>query len=79
LSLFSTTQKFGFIPNPDGSFYDIGFGILLGPINESVNTLINQLVDAGTLNNLQSGFIGKGLRLRMGEQRFMPGEWKTVN
>lgn len=71
--------KFGFIPNPDGSFYDIGFGVLLGPINESVNTLINQLLDAGTLNNLQSGFIGKGLRLRMGEQRFQPGEWKAVN
>lgn len=71
--------KFGFIPNPDGSFYDIGFGVLLGPINESVNTLINQLVDAGTLNNLQTGFLGKGLRLRMGEQRFQPGEWKVVN
>lgn len=71
--------KFGFIPSPDGGFYDIGFGMLLGPLNESVNTLINQLVDAGTLNNLQSGFIGKGLRLRMGDQRFMPGEWKAVN
>lgn len=71
--------KFGFIPNPDGSFYDIGFGMLLGPINESVNTLINQLIDAGTLSNLQSGFLGKGLRLKMGEQRFQPGEWKPVN
>jgi chaperonin GroES len=71
--------KFGFVPNPDGGFYDIGFGILLGPLNESVNTLINQLVDAGTLNNLQNGFIGKGLRLRMGETRFSPGEWKVVN
>lgn len=71
--------KFGFIPNPDGSFYDIGFGILLGPINESVNTLINQLVDAGSLNNLQGGFIGKGLRIKMGDQRFTPGEWKAVN
>lgn len=71
--------KFGFIPNPDGSFYDIGFGMLLGPINESVNTLINQLIDAGTLANLQSGFLGKGLRLKMGEQRFQPGEWKPVN
>lgn len=47
--------KFGFVPNPDGSFYDIGFGMLLGPLNESVNTLINQLVDAGTLNNMQGG------------------------
>lgn len=71
--------KFGFIPNPDGSFYDIGFGTLLGPLNEAVNTIINQLIDAGTLSNLQSGFIGKGLRLRMGEQRFLPGEWKAVN
>jgi chaperonin GroES len=71
--------KFGFVPNPDGSFYDIGFGVLLGPINDSVNTLINQLVDAGSLSNLQSGFIGKGLRIKMGEARFQPGEWKSVN
>lgn len=71
--------KFGFVPNPDGSFYDIGFGVLLGPLNESVNTLINQLVDSGHLFSLQSGFLGKGLRLRMGETRFQPGEWKVVN
>jgi chaperonin GroES len=71
--------KFGFVPNPDGSFYDIGFGVLLGPLNESVNTLINQLIDSGHLSSLQSGFLGKGLRLRMGEQRFTPGEWKVVN
>ena len=71
--------KFGFIPNPDGGFYDIGFGHLLGPINEAVNSLINQLIDAGTLSNLQSGFIGKGLRLRMGETRLQPGEWRAVN
>lgn len=70
--------KFGFVPNPDGSFYDIGFGILLGPLNESVNTLINQLIDSGTLNNMQSGFIGKGLRLRAGDNLFDPGEWKVV-
>lgn len=71
--------KFGFVPNPDGSFYDIGFGCLLGPLNEAVNTVINQLVDSGTLHNLQAGFIGKGLRLRLGESPFTPGEWKTVN
>src|SRR3990167_5637603 len=33
--------KYGFIPNPDGGFYDIGFGHLLGPLNESSNTVIN--------------------------------------
>lgn len=71
--------KYGFIPNPDGGFYDIGFGLLLGPINDSVNTLVNQLVDAGTLSNLQAGFIGKGLRIKMGDAMFKPGEWKPVN
>jgi chaperonin GroES len=71
--------KYEFIPNPDGGFYGIGFGHLLGPINESTNTVINQLIDAGTLANLQAGFIGKGLRLKMGEAKFQPGEWKAVN
>ena len=71
--------KYSFIPNPDGGFYDIGFGRLLGPINESADTIINQLVDAGSLSNLQAGFIGKGLRIKMGEARFQPGEWKAVN
>lgn len=71
--------KYGFIPNPESRIYDLGFGHLLGPINESVNTIVNQLVDAGTLANLQSGFIGKGLRLKMGDQPMRPGEWKGVN
>ena len=71
--------KYGFIPNPDGGFYDIGFGHLLGPLNESSNTIINQLIDAGTLSNLQSGFIGKGLRLKIGDTALEPGEWRTVN
>jgi len=71
--------KFSFFPNPDGGFYDIGFGRLLGPINASVDTIINQLTDAGTLSNLQSGFIGKGLRIKMGDSAFKPGEWKAVN
>lgn len=71
--------KFGFVPNPDGSFYDIGFGVLLGPINESVNTLINILIDSGHLATLQAGFIGKAIKLKMGDEKFSPGEWKPVN
>src|SRR3990167_1147618 len=71
--------KYTFIPNPDGGFYDIGFGLLLGTLNESVNTIINQLIDAGTLSNLQSGYIGKSLRIKLGDSKFQPGEWKPVN
>ena len=70
---------FPFIPNPDGSVYALGFGLLLGPLNESANTLINQLTDAGTLANMPSGFIGKGLRLRIGQTQLQPGEFKVVN
>lgn len=71
--------KFGFIPNPDGSFYDVGFGQLLGPINEAVNSLINMQIDSGQVNNLQSGFISKSLRMKMGDARMTPGEWRPVN
>jgi chaperonin GroES len=71
--------KFSFIPNPDGGFYDVGFGILLGPINETVNTILNQLIDAGTLSNMQGGFLGRGVRLKAGDMSFRLGEWKTVN
>lgn len=71
--------KFGFIPNPDGGFYDVGFGQLLGPINHTIDTTINQLLDAGTLSTLPSGFLARGIRLKKGESRIVPGEWKTVN
>ena len=70
--------KFPFIPNPDGGIYDLGFGLLLGGINNSINTLINQLIDAGTLNNLQGGFIGRGIRIRGGNLRFQR-EWKQAD
>lgn len=70
---------FPFIPNPDGSIYALGFGVLLGPLNVSVNTLINQITDSGTLSNLPSGFISKGLRIKMGDSLVRPGEWKAVN
>ena len=71
--------KYSFIPSTDGSFYDIGFGILLGPINDTVNTLINQLLDAGSLANMQGGFISRGIRVKNGNRPFTLGEWKYVN
>lgn len=71
--------KYGFIPSPDGSFYDVGFGSLLNPLNESVNTVINQLLDAGTLQNAGGGFIGSGLRMGSGPIQVKPGKWQPVN
>jgi chaperonin GroES len=71
--------KYSFIPSPDGGFYDLGFGALLSPINDSVNTLLNQLIDAGSLQNGNSGFLGKGARIKGGKIRFPPNTWHRVN
>lgn len=70
---------YGFLPAFDGSLYSVGFGHLIYPLNEAANTIINQLLDSGTLSNTSGGFIGKGLRLKGGALRFTPGEWKPVD
>lgn len=71
--------KIPFIPNPDGSIMDVGFGILLGPLNESVNSTINQLFDAGTLANTAGGFLGRGAKIRGGVYTFDPFQWNRVD
>jgi chaperonin GroES len=76
---FNYWVKYGFMPPLDGSWYNTGFGILLGPLNASINTIINQLIDAGTLSNRQSGFIGNGIKLGKEQKlKFKAGEWKKV-
>lgn len=70
--------KYGFIPAPDGGIYDMGFGILLGPLNETVDTAINQIFDAGTMNMLGGGFAASGGKLKAGVYTRTPGEWKIV-
>ena len=71
--------KFPFIPSPDGGIYDLGFGVLLGPLNASIDTLLNQLIDAGTLSNTAGGFLGRGVKLKGGDHSFRPFEWKRVD
>jgi hypothetical protein len=75
--------KYEFLPDPKGRFYGIGFGHLLGPLTEVLNTTINQLVDASTAQNAGGGFIASGLRLQGSGQNsvvtFRPGEYKKVN
>lgn len=71
--------KYGFIPSPDGGIYDVGFGTLLGPLNESANSILNQLVDAGTMANTKGGFLGRGVKVRGGNYTFAPLEWKRID
>ena len=75
---FRLYSDYHFIPAFDGCFYSTGFGTYLYPINKSIDTIINQLIDSGTLNNLQSGFLGKGLRTKTGSTPLKAGEWRPV-
>ena len=68
-----------FIPSPDGGIYDIGFGVFLGPLNESVNSLVNMLLDCGTMQTTGGGFLGRGAKIRGGVYTHSPFEWKRVD
>lgn len=68
-----------FIPSPDGGIYDIGFGVFLGPLNEAVNSLVNMLLDAGTMQTTSGGFLGRGAKIRGGTYIVAPFEWKRVD
>lgn len=68
-----------FIPSPDGGIYGLGLGALLGPMNTAVDTLTNQLIDAGTMSNTAGGFLGRGVKMKGGKNSFDPFEWKPVD
>lgn len=71
--------QYSFIPNPESAVYPHGWGHYLGPINESINTSINQLFDAGHLQNTGGGFVGSQLSMHSGPLKFKIGEYKVVN
>jgi chaperonin GroES len=71
--------KYGFIPDPKGGFYDIGFGTLLESLGAAIDTTMNQMLDAGHLQNAGGGFIGSGVRLKKSAMRMEPGLYRTVD
>ena len=70
--------SYTFIPNPE-SWMGFGFGHLLEGLNESANTLINQLIDAGTLSNVIGGFVNRRSGLKTGDLEFEMGVFKGVD
>ena len=71
--------KYGFIPSPDGGIYDVGYGLILGPLNETASSLVNQLLDAGTMQVRSGGFLGRGAKIKGGNQYFNPFQWNPVD
>lgn len=55
--------QYRFLPDPEGGPMGLGWGILLGPMFDAINTNVRQLIDAGTLANTaaNSGLISQGL------------------
>lgn len=70
--------KYSFFRDPEGGFYDLGFGELLESPSDVINSTINQMMDAGHLQNAGGGFIGSGVRLKRGELRMSPGKYHIV-
>jgi hypothetical protein len=71
--------KYDMIPSYEGGYWGHGFGILLGPLNENCNKLVNDLLNAGTLANQGGGFISANVRMQQGEIEVSPGDWLPVN
>lgn len=53
--------QYRFISDPEGGPMGLGWGILLGPMFDAINTNVRQLIDAGTLSltSANSGLINK--------------------
>lgn len=69
--------KYVFLPSPDGGFYGLGLGSLLGPVNAAVDTGINQLIDAASLANKSGGVLGRGVKLKSGNLEL--DKWTPVD
>lgn len=68
-----------FMPNPEGGFYALGFGWLLGSTNETINSTLNQLMDAGHQANMQGGLISSVLGIKEKAIKIKRGEFRVVN
>lgn len=71
-------EDFNFFPDPEGGPYGIGFGHLLQHMNVAINTSVNMIIDQGHMSSLGGGFIGEGVRIKSGNLKFKPNEWKRV-
>lgn len=65
---------YSFIKNPE-SVYGYGFGHFLEHLNESANAIINQLIDAGTLNTTICGILNKRSGVKKGHLQFQMGQF----
>lgn len=63
---------------PGLGFYGFGYAHLIGNTAKGVTSVLQQLVDAGTLSNVPGGLKAKGARMENDSGPVMPGEWRDV-
>ena len=64
---------------PGLGFYGFGLIHMIGGLSRTATAALRQLLDAGTLANLPSGFKMRGIRVRDEAQPLQPGEFRDVD
>lgn len=64
---------------PSEGFYGLGYGDICGPLNEAMNTIVNQTIDRGTVNNARGGFVSRQLRFNRGPILMQPGQYVEID
>ena len=64
---------------PGFGFYGLGLIHIVGGYAKAGTSLIRQLVDSGTLSNLQGGFKTKGFRSKGDDSPIQPGEFRDMD
>ena len=64
---------------PGLGFYGFGLIHMIGGLGKAVTSILRQLIDAGTLANLPSGFKARGIRIRNDDEPLSPGEFRDID
>lgn len=64
---------------PGLGFYGMGLVHILGGVAKASTSALRQLIDAGTLHNLQAGYKTRGLRIKGDNRPLQPGELRDVD
>lgn len=59
----SMFTKIELIPSFDGSYYGTGYNGIATPINDTIDSIINQIMDSTSMKNRGGGFLPKSVRL----------------
>lgn len=64
---------------PSPGFYGLGYGDIVGPLNEAMNTILNQNIDRVTMNLAGGGFKSRQLRFQTGPILMQPGQFIEID